>query len=253
MASGDITASRGKLSDFPCAVFDGVDDVVTITSNTITQSIQGDTGITYSCWVNLKNFDAADSAGLMVMQTPNKILRINKDTKKVQAIFTSILESLTAINFNSWTHIAVTNDNVTTKIYINGVLNNSGLSALGSSSSGNLLLGQQDNSRCFGGGLKECKLYNRVLSSTEIANLYNGTNLFNGLVGYWPLKEDYNDYSGFANHGINSGSYLTNTLPNKLKADTNTLNLAAVTDKLIVVPRPGRIGQFAVIGSNRAA
>lgn len=65
----------------------------------------------------------------------------------------------------------------------------------------------------FRGVFDEIRIYNRVLSDSEIQTLYNGGNVTDGLVLYlpgWSFLEDKNkwwDMSGNGNHGTNYGAY----------------------------------------------
>ena len=97
-------------------------------------------------------------------------------------------------------------------------------------------------------------MWNRVLTAAEIAADYAGYNSpRNGLILDVPLQEDYNDKSATGLTGTNSGTYLTKTPFNAVRADVNSLNLAAVTDKIIALPVEGRNGTFTIVGANRAA
>jgi hypothetical protein len=95
-------------------------------------------------------------------------------------------------------------------------------------------------------------MWNRVLTATEITEDYQGKNNTNGLIHHFKLGGDYTDYGSVGVTATNSGSIANTTLPLKLQTNAKQLNLAAVTDKIICIPRPGRIGQFALIGANRA-
>ena len=57
----------------------------------------------------------------------------------------------------------------------------------------------------FNGLIDEVRVYNRVLSASEIRGLYGGWNIRNGLVGYWRLLGTSlvfePDWSGLKNHG----------------------------------------------------
>ena len=65
-------------------------------------------------------------------------------------------------------------------------------------------------------------MWNRVLTAAEIAADYAGLNNTQGQILWVPLKDDYNDKSTLGLKGTNSGTYLLNTLQNKIKADANT-------------------------------
>ena len=83
----------------------------------------------------------------------------------------------TPITANTWTHIVVTYDHDTQKIYKNGVLtysrNQSG--DIGTNTS-KLLIGARGNTNphnYFGGDIDELKVFNQALSQNQIQTLYN--------------------------------------------------------------------------------
>ena len=41
----------------------------------------------------------------------------------------------------------------------------------------------------FNGNIKNVRIFNRALSSNEVVQLYTGSNITSGLVGYWPLND----------------------------------------------------------------
>jgi hypothetical protein len=93
----------------------------------------------------------------------------------------------TAVNDGAWHHVGVTLDSAsggTLKYYIDGVQNGSTVTSAGafrtpavSGSTGLNIGDEQTNSRPFAGQLDEARLYNRVLTSTEVAQLYADTGL----------------------------------------------------------------------------
>lgn len=67
-----------------------------------------------------------------------------------------------------WNHVAGVVDGTSVKLYVNGSLNSSVTTAVtGVSNSGNLIIGNK-----FDGALDELAIFNRVLTVTEIADLY---------------------------------------------------------------------------------
>ena len=102
------------------------------------------------------------------------------------------------------------NDNIS--LYVNGVLATSGSDYATPSSftpSGNLynyIIGGVHNPD-FYGNLSDAQAYNVPLSSYQIMELYkeglHGAPVTTkGLVGWWPLDGNANDYSGYNNNGI---------------------------------------------------
>lgn len=84
----------------------------------------------------------------------------------------------TGLTANTWNHVAVTmsgSNNGTVTHYLNGVVNGSGsLSFSGASTDGgaNALIGSRADGGIFTGLMGHIYIYNRVLSATEIKQLY---------------------------------------------------------------------------------
>jgi hypothetical protein len=58
----------------------------------------------------------------------------------------------------------------------------------------------------FDGGIKDFKMWNRVLSTTEIAKDYAGHTPATGLIHHFKLGGDYSDYGSCGVTATNSGS-----------------------------------------------
>jgi hypothetical protein len=71
---------------------------------------------------------------------------------------------------NTWTHLAITADSSSTKLYVNGTLQQSlGVSTLGTGSTAALNIGRTgDESDAFAGGINDLRVYKRALSQAEI-------------------------------------------------------------------------------------
>ena len=88
------------------------------------------------------------------------------------------------IPINVWTQVACTYDGSKIKIYVNGTVDNS-FTVSGSmtdSSSSALLIGQDPGggARVFNGIIDDVRVYNRALSASDVAMLYQyGTVIFN--------------------------------------------------------------------------
>lgn len=118
--------------------------------------------------------------------------------------------------YNSWVLLTFTYDGSTIKTYTNGKLDtsNSFSSNIGYSSAG-LYIGHNGTSgQYFKGSIDEITIYNRALTSTEVANMFptNQTSSAvstNGLMAWYKFNGNVGDSSGNANHGTNSGATLT--------------------------------------------
>ena len=91
----------------------------------------------------------------------------------------------------------------------------------------NQLIGKRSDYGNYGGLIDDVRIYNRALSATEVAQLYNSTKdgylgkvkASTGLVGYWKLDDNTStatviDYSGKNNNGVfyDSGSATSTSL-----------------------------------------
>ncbi|MFA6365397.1 MAG: LamG-like jellyroll fold domain-containing protein [Candidatus Paceibacterota bacterium] len=75
---------------------------------------------------------------------------------------------------NQWTHYAATFDGTIARIYVNGVLSASDLSAsIGSATTNFVISGNYGSTENWNGSIDEVRIYNRALSATEILNQYN--------------------------------------------------------------------------------
>lgn len=253
MASGDLTGTRGKVTDKPCAVFDDDDDEISITSFNI------DNAWTISVWVyntidnpNSIVGDTAATSGYLYIRDEIKSIIFEPAENRTPTIleFDGYGSTL-----HKWVHLVVTATPTAINAYLDNtaVDNNPQVPDANDISFNITRIGRGytglDNSY-MGGGLADIKIYNKVLSSTEITKLYNGQKVTDGLIHHWKLDKDYKDLVGSAD-GTNSGSYLINTLPNKYRADVESINLASDTDKLIIVNRAGRDRGFSVLGVER--
>ena len=121
-----------------------------------------------------------------------------------------------------WHHIAFTNDGTVSSFYLDGIFDRSTPQTLTAQASVGSI-GYGSGAGGFAGSLDDIREYNRVLSATEIQELYkqgggkiNKTDLItaqlrNGLVGYWTMDgKDIDagsvfDKSGLGNIGTRTG------------------------------------------------
>ena len=83
------------------------------------------------------------------------------------------LRSTTNIILNEWVHFVGTSDNSTRKIYLNGVLDNSGAYSSGIYSTNiNLQIGAQLSSFNYNGDVSAIRIYDRALSAGEVLQNY---------------------------------------------------------------------------------
>lgn len=101
------------------------------------------------------------------------------------------LTANTALNANTWYHVAATYDGSSMKLYINGVLDASKSQTGSVNSNGAFNVGYLYNtSRNFNGKIDEVRVWKRALSQTEISqNMCNVTLPATSLAAYWKFNE----------------------------------------------------------------
>ncbi|HCA08594.1 endo-beta-N-acetylglucosaminidase H [Chryseobacterium sp.] len=101
------------------------------------------------------------------------------------------LASVTALNANTWYHVAATYDGSAMKIYINGVLDATKSQTGNVASNGAFNVGYLYNtSRNFNGKVDEVRVWKRALTQTEISqNMCNVTLPASSLAAYWKFNE----------------------------------------------------------------
>jgi len=164
----------------------------------------------------------------------------------------------TTIKFNRWYFAAFTaqnsGSNTIWNFYLNGSLVASG--SVGQNIQSVSAIGLGDYAYYFVGQLSNVQIYNTSLSASQIQQLYqegiSGLPISNaGLIGWWPLNGNANDYSGNGNNGVATSvlyaqpsnytrdsikitpSYVTSPLPGILSCTNNT-NCANPLPKLFL-------------------
>ncbi|PWN65456.1 endo-beta-N-acetylglucosaminidase H [Chryseobacterium viscerum] len=101
------------------------------------------------------------------------------------------LASATALNANTWYHVAATYDGANMKLYINGALDATKAQTGSVNSTGAFNVGYLYNtSRNFNGKVDEVRVWKRALSQTEISqNMCNVSVPATSLTAYWKFNE----------------------------------------------------------------
>lgn len=185
--NGTITGASvtpGKLGQG--LSFNGSSTYVTISD----QSALKPNNVTLSAWIKPGSLSAvgaiiekgdANTAGYgMYALTSNKLCSVIRTTTGTLVSGASTVSSL---QVGTWSHLAATYDGTTLKLYVNGAftaLINDGACGL-NTGTGNIVndtsslrIGSRNGSSSFFNGLiDESRVYNRALSDSEIAALYN--------------------------------------------------------------------------------
>ncbi|MBU1997845.1 MAG: LamG domain-containing protein, partial [Candidatus Omnitrophica bacterium] len=145
--------------------------------------------ITVSCW--FYSHDAGTIAGDSVPQrlitqwrsTESSRLGLGLTENQTlgllyQGTVSTTLESTATLSANKWYHAAGTYDGTTVRLYLNGVLHDSGVSTLDSPSVDDIRIGVYAEShgtpRFFDGLIDDFRIYNRALTAAEVARLAHG-------------------------------------------------------------------------------
>jgi hypothetical protein len=203
--------------------FDGINDGVLVTGD-----VMGTSATTVAAWINTRTLTVDQN--IISNDTPAFIAELKIDQGDNQLEFSSdggstiAGISLTNLKTNTWMHIvAVRNSSNQVTFYVDGVQKGTPNQASGTPSGGatDTSLGYNSDSggNYWNGLIDEVRIYNRALSASEIARLYNSTqskfnssqtdSLTKGLVGYWTFDgKDIGlsgtrakDLSGNNNHG----------------------------------------------------
>ena len=124
----------------------------------------------------------------------------------------------TALTAGTWYHVVFSKTGTTGRIFINGVVDVEVNTMTDSTynSSGPLRIGSNGSTANFYGQIDESRIYNRGLSPSEVAALYNYAP---GPLFYYPLEEKSGtivyDKSGNSHNGSISNPSSTNSVPGK--------------------------------------
>ena len=184
--NGVAIARPGALSTDTntAASFDGVNDIVSVPSST---SLNATTGVTVEAWIKRSRTGAwqniVGKPGSGAAAAQNYALWINTTDKPVgyfgNGNSTVSVTSPTALDTN-WHHVAVTYDNATAKIYVDGVLKATATSSVQlTANTGALAIGRTtDNLRIFGGLLDEPAVYRAALTQAQLQAHYTAASSF---------------------------------------------------------------------------
>jgi hypothetical protein len=198
--------------------FDGVNDHITIADSTSLEPV----AFSISTWVYTR---PSSSIGVIVQKdgVNGYYLFVNPITTNNYSFYLGGVEigisGRSPVDYNQWTHLAVTYNGTDVHTYKNGIFVGSEIMGSPTYSTGNLTIGnRQDKLRPFNGSIDDVRLYNRSLSETEILNIYNSGLGTEGVASAWVELQSpadgsiaYTASNNFvANAEVEGGAYLTN-------------------------------------------
>lgn len=207
--------NRQRDRDFgTCLRFDGANDFITVTGSA---SINVST-LTHTAWIKvLGTGNRAIIGGTKAsgVRCPEFRVDGNNKLELLEQSVASIATSTGSVPLGIWTFVSVSySASGVWTFYINGVASGTGTN-LRSLAFANTLIGKQLVAENFNGKLDDVRIYGRVLTSTEISNLYYGIEpVTTNLGGWWKLDEgsgtSATDSSGNSNTGtITTATYST--------------------------------------------
>lgn len=206
MADGDVDVAITTTRAFNCNVFDGVDDNVKVNYKIPLNTQPFSASIDVYCR-EVGNTDTLIEFGYSHGEGLGYLLRII-NTRVIRFYYGgTAVHSTGTIPYNVWTNITIIVSSSKVQFYINGVFDSEqNITLKGDSTEEFIYIGSEDVSSPFKGGIKNVRIWNKELLSTDPLKLYNGGEIREGLIGEWKLGGNYEDTSGFGRHGTNSGS-----------------------------------------------
>jgi len=232
--------------------FDGVDDYVNVTSSSSIDSISSTFSI--SAWINPFYYSPDGSHPRIIHRTegyggtterwfltwcPNSDgwnaelqFGIGHGSNLVQ------MKSNSSIPLDEWTYVSVSFDDGNVYLYVNGVLEYTGISNYSSVEhvqGVDVRIASALNNSFFPGKINRLELWNQALNQEQIQNYMNcpPTGDEEGLVGFWNFNEGeggvVTDLSGNGNHGEIHGATFSEDVPESHNGctDESALNFDA--------------------------
>jgi hypothetical protein len=205
--------------------FDGVDDSITVSDD---DSLDITSAITVSGWI--KGNTQSGARGILSKfrsdyDTRSWTIYSAGTSNKVTILITQsgvyptnakLYTTSIVVLDDLWHHVSFTFTSDTLTVYIDGIedtgitkTTDNSVSSLYSTAE-NVNIGSFSNpttDQYFSGSISDTRIYDRVLTATEVSQLYSGTNIQSDLVGRWPLLDDANDAVG-TNNGTVTGATL---------------------------------------------
>jgi len=211
--------------------YDATDDFVSVPTTAINNLPQG----TISTWINLNS--AISGVCEKKLGNGSKYASLSTFEDSNFGFFSSISYINGASSFiyepylapGEWNNITITFTNTEAKIYVNGILNGnfSGDFSIPNDTSGTVKIGNTEANGALNGNMDEFRVWDVVLSDTDIQDLYNCELQASqtGLMAYYKFNHGYGDFdnsiattvsdsSGNGNNGTLTNFALTGTSSN---------------------------------------
>ena len=208
-------------------LFDGVsgagqDDYITVPH---AASIDDLASITWSAWINAAT--SGQGSGGRIFDKNKRAAWVNSNEIVFQQNFAAGSNSwhtpAASLSYGANHLVTITYDSSSTSnapiIYIDGSAqtltqtSSTGSGAISTDAGSPLCIGNNCSNRTFDGQIDDARMYNRILTATEAADLYNSGNTppvsSTGLVGWWKLDEATGTSAADSSGNSNTGT-LTN-------------------------------------------
>lgn len=236
-ATAAVTAFDNPYS----ASFDGVSSYFAATSTSILNTT---TSLSIAVWVKFNSVSSSYQTIVGKWEVGSKqqfLVQLNNNNKI--GFWTgngnsvgSVLESAATVSPNTWYHIVATVNGTSKNLYVNGILSNSGTSttAIGTSTIEFTVGSKKYNGGPYfeflNGFVDDLRLYNRVISGTEITALASGSHTS----ATWTAGANTSDYQTAANWntGAIPDPYTLVTIPSAAympKTSAATTSFAGLT------------------------
>lgn len=226
------------------AIFDG-ESYIEVEDN---DSLDLMEGYTISAWIYKE--DVRPSSEQPIVRKTGNILEetwssyefADRDFELCEAVYTEYenydsFYSKARVDFHKWTLVSVSYDKSSVRFYINGALTASEqVKGTIPESEGKLQIGfsEYDGSSFFKGVMDDLRIYDRVLTPTEVKALYSAGTTGSGkdlvimpkkLVALYSFNGNVQDSSGFENHGeiVGNISYVDGKAGKAAKFDDNSM------------------------------
>jgi len=235
---GDLTPSYGYTDIINnksiTNVFDGVDDYVEIPHNAAQLGANLSQGFTISAWINPRS--VGETSGRILDKNTSDLgangwrygcLSLNRVFFIINAGTQSSCAN-NAVPYKVWTHVILTiSSGQLANFYVNGVLSGTAdqdlVQTISTITTTNVMrIGNRSTAtdRTFDGSIRSVKMWNRVLTASEIARDYAGITPANP-IHHFKLGGDYTDYGSVGVTATNSGSTVDNVFSNNVYINGN--------------------------------